>query len=417
MAVLIVVMAGKVADWVPGLWVLPLAKIAFLFAAISALRNHAQLTPVRIRSLRVARPALAFMTLAILSITFSIYKSATFAMSQLVLIVLLSMALLLKVTQTPRDLERIMVGFIGAAASLAVGLILNFQGGRAVINGNFDPNEIAYALDTLLPLVLAYRQLKRGVTRLAVSGLALLMILSVLLTGSRGGAIGLILVVLAVVAFPIRLDAKRQLPGFSVGKTLGRVVIVVAAFALAWGYLPTPTRDRMATLLDLSSDYNADPTLNASRTVIWRRDIGLALERPIGYGMGTAELVDGLNGGQYRTAHNSLVQAFVELGALGLYLYVFTFISAWKELVHVARLARQPAADEQAKRMALYARALNISLLANMGAGFFLSQAYDITRWMVMAVIAAIIRLASLTPASKAAASGESCGVETNAPS
>jgi hypothetical protein len=404
MAVLIVVMAGKVADWVPGLWVVPLAKIAFLFAAISALHNQAQLAPVRIRSLRVARPALGFMTLAILSITFSIYKSETLAMSQLVIIVLLSMALLLKVTQTPQDLERIMVGFIGASASLAVGLILNFHGGRAVINGNFDPNEIAYELDTLLPLVLAYRQLKTGVARLLMTALALLMVLSIVLTGSRGGAIGLILVTLAVVAFPIRLDADRQLPGFSVGKTLGRIAIVVVAFALAWGYLPTATRDRMATLLDLKSDYNADPTLNASRTVIWRRDIGLALERPIGYGMGTAELVDGLNGGQYRTAHNSLVQAFVELGALGLYLYVLTFLSAWKQLFRVARRAKLPAADDQAKRMALYARALSIALLANMGAGFFLSQAYDITRWMVMAVIAAMIRLAALSSAAPAVA-------------
>ena len=154
---------------------------------------------------------------------------------------------------------------------------------------------------------------ERAAWRLAMGALALMTVLSVLLTGSRGGAIGLGVLAIATLAFPLTPNADGVLKGFSVGRTILRCGLLIGAGAVAWHYLPAETQERMATLLDLGNDYNADPTLNASRTVIWKRDIGLAIERPIGYGLGSAELVDGLHGGQYRTAHNSLVEAFVEL--------------------------------------------------------------------------------------------------------
>ena len=148
---------GQGLRLVPGLFAISLAKIAFLIAAISALRNQESPTPVKVRSLKIAKPAIAFMILAIVSFIWSIYKSATLNLSLTIIILMLSMTLLIKVVQTNKDLDRLLVGFAAAAASLSLGLLLNFHGGRGDINGNFDPNDIGYALDTLLPIVLALR--------------------------------------------------------------------------------------------------------------------------------------------------------------------------------------------------------------------------------------------------------------------
>jgi O-antigen ligase len=389
-AVMIMLMVGKVSELVPGLLPIPLVKIAFLFAAISAYRNRAALAAVRVRSLRIARPAIAFMTLAVLSVLFSIYKSQTLIGSQLIIILLLSMTLLLKVTQTLRDVERLLAGFAGAAACLCVGLLVNYHGGRAAINENFDSNAIAYALDTALPIVLALRARQSRLGRLVMSGLALIMVLSVLLTGSRGGALGLGVVVAAVLAFPLSRDRNGALKRFSLARSLVKFTILMAAVALAWGFLPADTQARMATLVNLQKDYSADPNLKGSRWAIWQRDVGMALERPIGYGLGSAEAVDGLGGGQYRAAHNCLVQVFVELGALGLLLYLYTYYTAWKQL---GRIPLHSSPGDYGARTSLYARAICVALAGNLVAGFFLSEAYSPALWMLVATAAALVRI------------------------
>jgi O-antigen ligase len=400
--VLITVMVGKVADWVPGISWIPLVKIAFLFAALSAYGGRSALPPVRIRSSRITRAALDFLALAIVSFVFSIYKSATLMSSLYILILLLSMMLALKVTQTLGDVEKLLLGFAAAGVSLSVGLVLNYHGGRAFINGNFDPNDIAYALDTILPIVLALRSRQSRSAWLTISALAVVTVLSILLTGSRGGAIGLCVVMAAATAFPLSRDGSGALKKFSIRRTLIRCAILVLMVALSWGHLPADTQQRMASLVDLGSDYNASSTENGSRLLIWEQDIGMALKRPIGYGMGSAELVDGLAGGQYRTAHNSFVEALVELGVLGLLIYLRALYTTWRELGRVIRIAHDPSAGEEEQRAALYARALRTALAGNVAAGFFLSQAYSAGMWMLVATAATLVRVTIPMPRSTA---------------
>jgi O-antigen ligase len=400
--ILIALMVGKVADWVPGLSSVPLVKIAFLFAAVFAFGHPGALAPLGIRSSRITRAALTFLALAIVSFVFSIYKSATLMLSLYILILLLSMMLVLKVTQTLWDVEKLLLGFAAAGVSLAVGLVLNYHGGRAFINGKFDPNDIAYALDTILPIVLALRSRKSRWARLLMSALAIVTMVSILLTGSRGGAIGLCVVIASATAFPLSREGSGALKKFSIRRTLIRCAILVLMVAVAWGYLPTDTQQRMATLVNLGSDYNADPTENGSRLLIWQQDIGMALKRPIGYGLGSAELVNGLTGGQYRTAHNSFVEALVELGALGLMIYLRVLYTTWTELGRVLKIAHHPSAGEEEQKAALYARALRTALAGNLVAGVFLSQAYSAGLWMLVATAATLVKIMVPTPRSNA---------------
>jgi O-antigen ligase len=401
--ILVSLMVGKLSDWVPGLSSIPLVKIAYLFAAISAYTGAgAALAPVRIWSSRITRGALTFLGLAIVSFVFSIYKSATLSNSLYMLILLLSIMLVLRVTRTLRDVEKLLLGFAAAGVSLSVGLVLNYHGGRAFINGNFDPNDIAYALDTILPLVLALRQRKSRLGWLLMNALAFVTVLAILLTGSRGGAIGLCVVIAAATAFPLSRDESGALKKFSIRRTLIRCAILALMAALSWGYLPADTQQRMATLVNLGSDYNADATENGSRLLIWQQDFGMVWKRPIGYGLGTAELVNGLGGGQYRTAHNSFVETLVELGVFGLLIYIRVLYTTWRELGRIIMVAQDPAAGEQEQRAALYARALRTALAGNLAAGLFLSQAYSAGLWMLVAIAASLVQLSTPTPRANA---------------
>ena len=399
-AIFLAVLVGKTSEWVPGLSSIPLVKITFLITALCAYRARKSFAPVRLGSLKIARPAIAFLTLSIVSVVFSVYISQTLVASEVSVIYLLAIAVLLKITQTQRDVERLLIGLAVAGVSLSLGVLFNYSGGRAHINSNFDPNDIAYELDTLLPLVLALRAsrspLRRGLIQLA----ALAMTAAILLTGSRGGALGLGVVLLAMTAFPLDTAKSGGLKQFAPIRMIVRALILVLMGAVAWGHLPTESKERLVTLLDLQHDYNADPNYNASRTLLWRRDLASALRRPIGYGMGNASFVDFRNGGNYRTAHNSFVQAFVELGVLGLWLYLYTNYITWRELGRLTPLAEHEARDEAAVHVALYARAFRIALAGNVAAGFFLSQAYSASLWMMVAVCAAFVRIATLQKAA-----------------
>jgi hypothetical protein len=391
-AFLIAMMVGKATEWVPGTNWIPLVKISFLFAAIQAYRSRALRPAIRVRSLRIARPAIAFLALSIASLLFSVYKSETLFTSEISVIYLLTFALLIKTTLDERDIETLLLGLTAAAISLTVGTLYYYQGGRAGINDSFDPNDIAYDLDTLLPVVLALRVSGSKWRSLLLSALALAMIASVLLTGSRGGAIGFGVVLVLMTAFPMSLGKDGRPKPFSLPKFVVKGILIAILAGCAYGYLPADTRERLETLLDLGNDYNADETSNAARTTIWRRDVLVAFERPIGYGMGTADYVDGTHGGVYKTAHNSVVEAFVELGLLGVSLYFYCYYACCKYLLRIARTPRTTDPVRAAKS-ALYARALAIGLAGNFAAGFFLSQAYSASLWMIVAICAAFLRV------------------------
>jgi O-antigen ligase len=394
MAILLIVMVGKVNSWVPGISAVPLAKVAFLFVLIYTARASPKLVPVRVRSLRIAKPVIAFLVLSLLSVFFSIYRSNTLIESEGSLIVLLAFVMLVKVTQSMRDVEWMLLALVGSAISLTVGVLANYSGGRAHINDSFDPNDIAYALDSLLPIVISYGVAHSKRQKWLAYGLGLMMILVILLTGSRGGVIGLGAVLLVLSAYPLNFSKTGELRGFAPGGMIVKLTFLAVLGVAAWGQLPGDTRERLATLVDLQHDYNADPHLNSSRTVVWRRDLGLALQRPIGYGLGSAPAADGRVGGQYRTAHNSFVQALIELGVLGLLLFVSIYVRTWRELGKIARRGCQKSADHETAKAALYARALRIGLVGNIVAGFFLSQAYSSCLFMIVAICASFVRIA-----------------------
>lgn len=396
MAVYVAVVVGKFSEWIPLLASIPLAKIAIVLTAISAYRARHVLLPVRVRSLPIARPAVAFLALAIVSVLFSVYKSQSVSASYGIAVCLISFVLLIKITQTQRDLQRLLVALCVAAGALALAVVFTYTGGRARINQNFDPNDLAYGLVTVLPLIHALAvTAQRG--RLLFHGLTTAAVLAVLLSGSRGGALGLGAVALLLVAYPLGFSRTGELKGFRLGRVLVMIGLLAVVGAAVWSRLPQESRAQMSTLLHLKRDYNVDSP--GGRLAIWTRDFGAIWSRPIGYGVGSFEYVDGRISGAYRAPHNSFLEAAVELGVLGLLFFCGSYVSTLKQLGRLSSIGQRAAPEGDRAVLCLYARALRIALTGSVICGFFLSQAYAPLLWILVAICAALVRIGGSSPA------------------
>ena len=397
MAVLLVVVVGRIGDWFPGLsGRVPVMKIAFAIAALYMSAMSRKYESVRVGSLPLGRLAIAFFGLSIASIIFTIYHGATLTASYGSVIALITFVMLVKTTQTLKDVERLMIGLAVAGLMLSLWDLIGYRGGERSSVSRTDPNDLAYSIVTLLPIVLALRGRAWGWRRSIASALVLVMCVSVLLTASRGGAVGLIVILFAVSIFPIDLAKNGTLKRRNAASAVVALGCAAALGTVLFGFIPQATQQRILTLIHPAQDYNTDATDPGSRRAVWARDLTLAFERPIGYGLGTSMAVDGYYGhhvGAWHVTHNSPLEALLELGVLGLYLYLASYYVAWRDLGRITRARPRDGPTPEDAKAALYARALRVALLGNFAVGFFLSQAYSGALWMTLAVSCALIRI------------------------
>jgi O-antigen ligase len=397
-AILVVMLIGRPAEWVAALSTVPVTRIVFLIVLVYAFRVAATLSPVRLMSLPGLKMAMFYMALAVFSIAFSIYKSNTLQNIPGPVILLVSMILLVKAAPTVKDAERIMLAMVISAIALTIGTLQAYQGGRAEIgteNASYDPNDLAYVLITMLPIAAALFTVSTGMKKLALLGGIGAMLFTLVLTGSRGGYIAIFLVGIIFTFRPIALARDGRLKEVGAGSATGRVMGLVMALILAWVVAPPEIKDRLRTFVEIGSDYNMDLSDNSSRLLVWKRHTMATVQRPIGYGLASANTVDGMFGGLYKTTHNTLVQTLVELGFLGLFLLLRAYYVSWRDLRQaesLSKTSKAPLTPEQS-RISLYSRALRMSLVGNITAGFFLSQSYGPTLWVTIAMCAVLVYL------------------------
>lgn len=90
-------------------------------------------------------------------------------------------------------------------------------------------------------------------------------------------------------------------------------------------------------------------------------------------------------------------QVFAELDVLGGVLLALSCLIALAQLAKVSGRGGSASAAP-GPRAALNARALCVSVAANLAAGFFLSYAYDTVLWIVIVICAALVRIAEASP-------------------
>lgn len=385
MVVYIVVTVGRIQDIVPGIHVLPVAKIVAALAIIIALQNRATLASASPWSFTPTKMTLLFMFLVVISMVFSVLRHATYGtIKGTALSVCVGLVLLIKSARNWKDLRRLLMACVIAAVVLALSAEITSFAGRAGFTHDLDPNDFAFVMDSLLPIAVTFTLLSHGFKRLCYASASLWIVFEILRTQSRGGLLGLLCVIMMIIVLLPNYQRGRLLPKPSKGKMVGRVVILMMAGFLAWHVIPQSARARFETLRHPTSGYNTNLNDPTGRLSIWLQTLPMALHRPWGWGAGAFNTVDGkFGGGRYKAAHNMYLQALIELGFEGLLLFLAALLSSVKYLRREAFALPEPDDQDGLERRA-FARAMLASFAGMCLSGFFLAELYSQAIWTLV---------------------------------
>ncbi|MGH2925290.1 MAG: O-antigen ligase family protein [Solirubrobacterales bacterium] len=249
-----------------------------------------------------------------------------------------------------------------------------------------DPNQLAAVLVVALVLALALAAVTSSpVRRLLLLGAGGLALVSVFLTASRGGVVGL----LAAMVTAIALAGGRR------GAAIALALALVCASAIFVGLFDPGVAQRYST----SDGGNG-------RTDIWK----------VGWRMVEAHPVRGVGAGNFRDvsgqyllvepgaitasdqiidephfAHNVYLEVLAELGVVGLALFMALVGAAIGTGIRAARrFGRAGEAD-----MELLSRAVVVALVSLLAMDFFLSDQFSKQLWLLLALCPALLAIAS----------------------
>lgn len=283
------------------------------------------------------------------------------------------------------------LGFLGAKRGL-FGLL---RGGVRYDDGPggfmSDNNSFALVLNMTLPLLAGIALVeKERILKWAAAAMVALSILTIFFTFSRGG-----LLTLCIVG-PMLVWRSRQR-----WLIAGLLVLGLSGFLLfSSGSFKDKYVERAQTIDDYQEDGSAQGRLNAWITS-WR----VFLDYPVfGVGPNNLEAVFFRYSPQqdrFRVAHNAYFQVLAECGLPALLLFVGALgTSLWR----LGRLRREPDVPEWAE---VYARMLQISILAYMVGSMFLNTAYSelIYHLIALSVCLEVVAHAEAAAAADAPAS------------
>lgn len=389
---------GRLSELVPVLGKLPLSKIVALVWACAVLSRRSLATSLPDWSLPTMRLGLALLALAWASLLFSIWTSASFAfMTSGGIVVPVSVVLLLFTMSDWATVKGTILCLIVTGALFSVIAIAGYGGGgRLSVGYSFDPNDLAYLLVTVLPLSIAFTLSSKGMLRLIYLGVTGAMAITALLTQSRGAFVALLVMMVLLVFKPLRMPvADDQPPARTPAQRLARkkpgnaglftrLIVLGACAGVCWMLMPGEAKSRLLSTFEVKQDYNMDASNHLGRTSVWKRNMAALAQRPIGFGVAASPMADARSGGHYIQMHNSVVQMAVELGYLGMLLFLAVYWMAWR---WTGKCAREGASTNP--EAALFCSALRLSVVANFIAGFFLSQAYSNLFWVLVTVCTA----------------------------
>jgi O-antigen ligase len=367
LAAFFVVYCARPEDWIPGLYLFPIAKISGALAALALLLSLGRAK----RGLRDLPPEILFLFLLIGQLFASamispvwrggaFFNTLDFAKAFVAVLVIA-----LAVTSIAR-LRRLL--FIQTASVVAVGVISVVKGhSRArltgVLHGIYEnPNDLAFAIVLMLPFCLAFLLRSKSAIRKAAWAAAMFVLATALfLTASRAGFIALV-VSGSVCLWHFAIKGRRP-------HLLIIVTVIVAALALFEG---GKLKNRF---LAMSSEEEASAVDNTSAygSYLQRRELMVRswrgiLQHPL-FGIGTKNFVS--YSGMWREVHNSYLQIAVEGGIPALVLYLLIF---WRAFANLRRLKRIPDLDAET---VLYYGAFQSTLIGFLVGASFAPEAYQ----------------------------------------
>lgn len=263
------------------------------------------------------------------------------------------------------------------ALEMVVGAGLSNEG-RAYfgsdVSSTYDPNASAALFVTMLPYAV-FLATRAGRLRIPAMVLIPVFVAALVKTSSRGGAIALGVLGIALIVF-----APKQ-----------RRVLYASLFAamlLTLVLVPHSGLVERFSQLSGSQDYNFNS--RDGRIEVWKRGIGMMLSHPLfGVGVRAYEVANGNLAHSWTNAHNAVVQIGAELGIGGLIAFLVAVAAAGQTalaLVRRATVVQGGPPESVANFDRGLATAALCSLIAELVAAMFLSMAYDAMTLFVLAV-------------------------------
>ena len=393
LALFVLVAVTKVHEAVPQIGIIPFVKLSGVAMIIGAGGVLPATTFRRMLRTPTARWVSVIVLLAVAGAPFAVWRgqAVSFLLGNfwkpLALFAVAATAF-----ADPKTMRAAVVAFLVGASVAAVrvasGVASSTQDGgmaRFSMGGTFDPNESALLFLVAIPFALELGA-ERGKERRSWYMIALLMVAGVVRTGSRAGFLGLGALTMWWV--------WRAMAGRRRGGTLMIMTGAAAVFALT----ATPqVRQRFVSVFNLQHDYNF--TDRDGRWQVWQRGIRYMVTHPVlGVGISNFPIAEGdISGKQnlgygikYSAAHNSFIEIGAELGVLGLIAFIGLL---WTAYTGCRAVRRRPAANTP-RVLTTLGQATEGALIAFVVVGSFLSFAYQMVTFFIVAV-AAGVRLAS----------------------
>lgn len=270
----------------------------------------------------------------------------------------------------------IFIGLVAAQMGI-IGSLKGFVGGaRYGLGGPFNErNEFAGFLCMTIPVVIFISNIEKNKWLKLLLYLILLGdILALILTYSRGGFIGLV-----VVGAALFFMSKRKI-----------ALAVIGGFAILFIYnyfLPQQYKDRLSTIQNYDITEEEVDMSAAGRLMAWRMAIEMVKDHPIlgvGFHHSQQKIVEykdpltGLSFSGPKGIHNSLLLVAAEEGIPGIIIFVLIFFLAFRSLMHSKRIALIHGLDSKFQS---YATMLEVAFLGYFSSGFFLNLAYVDIPW------------------------------------
>ncbi|MFN0196774.1 MAG: O-antigen ligase family protein [Planctomycetaceae bacterium] len=304
-----------------------------------------------------------------------------------------------------RDLKRLLVGFMFVMFLYMSHSLREFIAGRHVYRMGIarmvgvdqalsDPNSFAASIIYALPMILPIWAIRKNSKQtFAIFGYILLSVICVLLTGSRGGMIGLI-----TFGAICLLSSHRR----------GTLILLLSiAIPVGWLALPEDIQNRYLTIIDDSRGPANAQESKDSRRLLFNKATQLWEESPLlGHGPGSFPQASGTK----MQAHTLYGQVLAELGTIGaiVLLVMVTFMAL--NYVESRQLLHQFPAEEQAGNFYhLLIRSIFYTLILLLVLGFAGHNFYRFT-WIWYAAFQGIalsllrrqVEASQLAPASQA---------------
>jgi O-antigen ligase len=324
---------------------------------------------------------IAFFIVAVISTPFGFYpgRSVDFLINFFLKVGIFLYLLAQQLTSEER-INGMLNTLVFSGIVMALATIATMQQGiRASIGSTYDPNDMALLMVVTLPIALTQALSTKKVMWKAVcfAG-AVGCLIALIATQSRGGFLGL-LVVGSFIIF-------SRMPGLPKKKIVFASVVLAIFFVIKIG---AEYQERISSIFNDVSSLRA----GSKRMLVWKRSFVIASDYPLlgvgpncynvayGYYLENEKFVGELSpvydewaAYKWSTAHNSFLLILVEMGVIGLIIFIAFIIKAFKNFSLIKKAILKEKIN---KNIILISSGAKISLIGFLTCAFFLSQTYN----------------------------------------